>query len=69
MGCLEVNFMDEVSRDADVPQVLLDLDLSSDLLLYSTRNDLALVQAFQRNDEVRWCFSASKVDSTEFALA
>ena len=68
MGCLEVNFMDE-GRDVDLPQVLLNLDLSSDLLLYSTRNDLALVQAFQRNNEVRWCFCTSKVDSTEFALA
>lgn len=53
----------------NLPQVLLNLNLPSDLLLHLSLNDFLFVQALQRHDEMRSSFRSCQVDSSEFALS
>lgn len=53
-------------KRSDPPEILLDLDLPSDLLLYSVLEDLGLHQAFQRDDVLR-ALRPRQVDTTELS--
>lgn len=53
----------------NLPQVLLNLNLPSNLFLYLALDDFLLVQALQRHDEMGGSFRSCQVDSSEFALS
>jgi hypothetical protein len=59
----------EGERVGTVPQIALNLDLSSDLLLDLARDELGLVHAFESDDIVRLDFCPSEIDPTELSLA
>lgn len=57
------------SKHVWMTQVLLDLDLATDLLLASTISDFFLVETFESKDEMRFLFRPDHVYTTEFTLA
>jgi hypothetical protein len=58
-----------VAQNKGSPQVLLDLNLPSDLLLHASRYDFLLVQAFQGEDEFVLSLRTAQVYSSELPLA
>ena len=52
-----------------VSEVLLDLDLATDLLLYSRLDDLGLVETLEGEDVLWLDLGANHVDTTEFTFS
>mgnify|MGYP006876508403 CR=1 FL=1 len=65
--CVSVNLAYHSRLDVSAsPEVLLNLNLSSHLLLDPSRDDLLFVQALERDDEMRSRLGPSEVDPSEF---
>jgi len=65
-------FVMEVSVEAEdvwMPEVLLDFDLATDLLLYSGLHDLGFVEALEGEDVFWLDLGADHVDAAKFAFA
>ena len=65
-------FVVEVTVEAEdiwMPEVLLDFNLPTDLLLHSGLDDLRLVEAFESEDVFWLDLGADHVNSTKFAFA